>query len=295
MRMVGRVDVPEALATFVAVARERSFTRGAARLGQPQPVASRRVAALERRWGVALLQRSSRSVSLTPEGERLLPLAEEVLAGLDRVEALFTAAPERLVLAVPAAVDARTRATVRRGLPRRRVEFVVVDADQRERHLAHGGAHLALTPVAGDAGDLVVPLGLVGHPGGRLRWSSLRRPLRPRGERPRRIHLRAEDDVPAVREPVRAAAAEAGLRADQVVVGTGEAEAWTSVHEWDDVVVATRAEAEREALEFFEPDRVGLRRGYRLLGDGGLGRDDRTALVRRLARGLGGEPLGGGR
>ena len=41
----------------------------------PQPVVSRRVAALERRLGGALLERSTRSVTLTELGQRVLPHA----------------------------------------------------------------------------------------------------------------------------------------------------------------------------------------------------------------------------
>ena len=47
--MLCGMDLIEALRSFQAVAEERSFTRGAERCGQPQPVASRRIAALEER------------------------------------------------------------------------------------------------------------------------------------------------------------------------------------------------------------------------------------------------------
>lgn len=285
--MVAGVDVVEALATFTAVARERSFTRGAARLGQPQPVASRRIAALEARWGVALLRRSSRQVELTADGARLLPLADDVLARLDRIESLFSASPDELVIAVPHGVDARARATVRRGLPDRQVAFETVPAGEREERIHAGRADLALVPSPGDAGDLAAPLGLASAtPEVAVHWTTLRRPLRPRGERARRVHLRVEDDVAWVREPVRAAAAGAGLRADQVATGTADDDAWTAVHEWDDVVVATAAEAERERLHWTAV-RPGLTRGWRLVGAGDLDDVERAALVRRLARGLG--------
>ncbi len=73
------MDLIEALRAFRMVAAESSFTRGAERCGVPQPVVSRRVAALERRLGGPLLERSTRSVSLTALGTRVLPHAEEVL------------------------------------------------------------------------------------------------------------------------------------------------------------------------------------------------------------------------
>lgn len=59
------------LAAFAAVADERSFTRAAAKLGLSVPALSRTVQALEDRLGVALLARTTRSVALTPAGEKL--------------------------------------------------------------------------------------------------------------------------------------------------------------------------------------------------------------------------------
>lgn len=59
------------LRAFLAVARERSFTRAAAQLGMSQPVLSRTIAALEARLGVRLLNRTTRSVAPTLAGERL--------------------------------------------------------------------------------------------------------------------------------------------------------------------------------------------------------------------------------
>lgn len=60
------------LIAFVAVARERSFTRAAARLGVSQSALSYTVRMLEARIGLQLLTRTTRSVSLTDAGERLL-------------------------------------------------------------------------------------------------------------------------------------------------------------------------------------------------------------------------------
>ncbi|AWK89134.1 LysR family transcriptional regulator [Azospirillum thermophilum] len=60
------------LLAFLAVARERSFTRAAARLGVSQSALSHTVRQLEARLGVRLLTRTTRSVSPTAAGERLL-------------------------------------------------------------------------------------------------------------------------------------------------------------------------------------------------------------------------------
>ena len=53
------------LIAFLAVARQRSFTRAAAQLGVSQPALSLKIRTLEQRLGVRLLTRTTRSVSTT--------------------------------------------------------------------------------------------------------------------------------------------------------------------------------------------------------------------------------------
>ena len=60
------------LIAFVAVARERSFTHAAARLGVSQSALSHTIRGLEERLGLRLLTRTTRSVAPTEAGERLL-------------------------------------------------------------------------------------------------------------------------------------------------------------------------------------------------------------------------------
>src|SRR5499425_2069624 len=60
------------LLAFVAVARERSFTKAAAKLGVSQSALSHTIRGLEARLGLRLLTRTTRSVSPTEAGERLL-------------------------------------------------------------------------------------------------------------------------------------------------------------------------------------------------------------------------------
>ncbi|WP_175761628.1 LysR family transcriptional regulator [Burkholderia ambifaria] len=60
------------LLAFIAVARERSFTRAAAGLGVSQSALSHTIRSLETRLGVRLLTRTTRSVAPTEAGERLL-------------------------------------------------------------------------------------------------------------------------------------------------------------------------------------------------------------------------------
>ncbi|HML08316.1 MAG TPA: LysR family transcriptional regulator [Xanthobacteraceae bacterium] len=79
------------LVTFVAVARERSFTNAAAKLGVSQSALSHTIRELEERLGVRLLTRTTRSVSPTDAGERLL---RNVGPRLDEIEAEIAALGE---------------------------------------------------------------------------------------------------------------------------------------------------------------------------------------------------------
>src|ERR1700677_2312495 len=68
---------------FLAVARERSFTRAAARLVVSQSALSHTIRALEERLGLRLLTRTTRSVAPTKAGERLLRTAGPRLDEID--------------------------------------------------------------------------------------------------------------------------------------------------------------------------------------------------------------------
>jgi DNA-binding transcriptional LysR family regulator len=80
------------LLAFLAVAQERSFTRAAARIGISQSALSHTIRALETRLGVRLLTRTTRSVSPTEAGERLMrtlaPRLEEIEAEIAAVSEL---------------------------------------------------------------------------------------------------------------------------------------------------------------------------------------------------------------
>jgi DNA-binding transcriptional LysR family regulator len=82
------------LSAFVVVARERSFTKAAALLGVSQSALSQTIRTLEERLGIRLLTRTTRSVSPTEAGERLLltvaPRLEEISAELAALSELRT-------------------------------------------------------------------------------------------------------------------------------------------------------------------------------------------------------------
>jgi DNA-binding transcriptional LysR family regulator len=71
------------LTSFLVVAEERSFTRAAAKLGMTQSALSQIVRRLEKRLGLRLLTRTTRSVAPTEAGERLLQTLAPALANLD--------------------------------------------------------------------------------------------------------------------------------------------------------------------------------------------------------------------
>ena len=79
------------LAAFLAVARAGSFTHAAVQLGISQPTLSHLIRELEKRLGLRLLSRTTRSVSTTEAGERLL---RAIAPHFDEIEASL-AVPDR--------------------------------------------------------------------------------------------------------------------------------------------------------------------------------------------------------
>jgi LysR family hydrogen peroxide-inducible transcriptional activator len=110
-------DVP-ALEAFIAVARSGSVARAADRLSRTQPSISTRLLGLESAWKTKLFRRHARGMTLTPEGARLLPVAEAVvqsLEALDRAAGLPVAGHDELRIG---AGDALGREIVPKALAR---------------------------------------------------------------------------------------------------------------------------------------------------------------------------------
>ncbi len=80
------MDRLSAMQAFVAVADLQGFAPAARKLGVSASAVTRMVAALEERLGVRLLQRTTRSVTLTDAGARYLDRARRILAEIDEAE-----------------------------------------------------------------------------------------------------------------------------------------------------------------------------------------------------------------
>ncbi|WP_336096709.1 LysR family transcriptional regulator [Roseovarius sp. CH_XMU1461] len=83
------MDRIDGMQSFVAVVESGSFAAAGQRLGISNKLVSKRVAQLETQLGMTLLHRTTRSMSLSHEGERYLEGARRVLAELEQLEAEF--------------------------------------------------------------------------------------------------------------------------------------------------------------------------------------------------------------
>jgi DNA-binding transcriptional LysR family regulator len=149
----GRMETRE-LRYFVAVAEELHFGRAAQRLGIAQPPLSRAIQQLERRLGAALLDRTSRTVTLTVAGSVLLAEGRAALDAVDAAErrtrraALSTTGRPGLVLVTKASASSELLAKL---LDAYAAEPVAVPVDvilcgpaEQERLLREGRADVAL-------------------------------------------------------------------------------------------------------------------------------------------------------
>ncbi|GLY02872.1 LysR family transcriptional regulator [Actinoplanes sp. NBRC 101535] len=136
---------------FMAVAEELNFGRAATRLGIAQPPLSRAIQQLERRLGVDLLTRTSRSVALTEAGAVLL---REGRAALDAVDAAARRARRaaktdaRLVLVAKAGASAELLAKILDGYAAEpgaiELEVELCGVGEQEPRLRDGRADVAL-------------------------------------------------------------------------------------------------------------------------------------------------------
>jgi DNA-binding transcriptional LysR family regulator len=141
------------LRSFIAVAEELNFTRAAARLFVAQQALSRDIAQLERRLGMPLFARTTRRVALTPEGERLLVRARELVALHDELLADI-ARPSR-----PLVVDVLSEGRLTGSRMLEALRAAAPELEFRGRHT--GGTGLGLRLLRAAEIDIVL---------GRIEW-----------------------------------------------------------------------------------------------------------------------------
>lgn len=94
------MDSLEAMRLFARVVERRSFSAAAADLGLPRSTATEAVKQLEQRLGVRLLQRTTRKVSPTLEGEAYYRRCVAIIADIEDAEGVFTGAKPRGLLRI---------------------------------------------------------------------------------------------------------------------------------------------------------------------------------------------------
>lgn len=155
---------------FVTVAEELHFGRAADRLHIVQPAVSQQILRLEAELGIALFDRSTRRVTLTIAGQRLLPEARAVLSAVQnaRQSVADVAAERAMTLRLGTSTGLgerlpRVLAELRARIPDQAVELVGLPVQERLTQTACGGLDAAL--VRGPAS----------HPGLRLQpvWEDL--------------------------------------------------------------------------------------------------------------------------
>ena len=132
---------------FVAVAEQLSFSRAADRCFISQSAISHQIARLEQDLGVQLFERSTRAVTLTHPGERLLPLATQMLGLESAILAELRPSGHRVRLAANmsfATASLGAIATVRAANPDAEIEFVIKSFHHRVAAVRDGDCDLAL-------------------------------------------------------------------------------------------------------------------------------------------------------
>ncbi|MEC5181972.1 LysR family transcriptional regulator [Arthrobacter sp. CG_A4] len=287
------MDVLSGARAFVAVARRQSFSAAAQDERTTQPVVSRRVAGLEAQLGGALLERSTRQVSLTPLGAALLGHAQALLsAERSLLDAATSHRRGTVRLLVPCDLDPALWAALRLRALGAGTDLEIEENDRERRTLRFrlGEADAAILPVETARADWVVPLGLA-QATDRLRPLTLAalRPTRALGPRAAsRLAVLAEDASAQLLSALRDSAAESGLAAHQVYESPSVVSALTGALAGDDWVLCTREQASAWRLQWFEVRELTLARAYRLESRTPDGRKVFEATLRReIAAALG--------
>lgn len=139
---------PEQLKSFLALAETRNFTRAAERLGISQPTVSQHVRKLEQAAGRALVNRDTRELQLTDNGDAMAGFARTILAANDAARRYFSGAAMRGRLRFGTADDLaitglpRILREFRQLYPQINLELTVSQSDQLHRRLKGGALDL---------------------------------------------------------------------------------------------------------------------------------------------------------
>ncbi|MDX3188045.1 LysR family transcriptional regulator [Streptomyces sp. MN03-5084-2B] len=224
-----------------------SFTAGAALARIPQPVASRRIAALERHFGERLFDRSTRRARLTPFGRDVLPSARRLVQLAEAMEHDAQRARLRPVrVAVPATCGVRELAELAAEARALEIhlEFRTAGPGERAELARTSEVRAALTAVPAEEAVWSVPLGVAGvaPPPGRVVHLETLRTGRSAGVR-RRVWIQPEDDVPHVRDRVLRVRDAVGLSPDRVAVADSLTAAAAEVFASADLLLCSVAQA----------------------------------------------------
>ncbi|MGW9349571.1 LysR family transcriptional regulator [Nocardiopsis flavescens] len=268
------MDLVGACRAFVHVSDRGGFTPGAAAARIPQPVASRRVAALERHLGGRLFDRSTRRAVLTPFGREVLPAARRLVRLAEELE--YDAERARhspLRLAVPETCATRDLAAL--GAAGRdagvRLDFRPGPPGTRSAALRDREVRAAVLAVPPGGAVWTVPLGVGSATAPGVRTLFLETLRVGRGERAgggRRLWIQPEDDVPHVRDPLLRARDALGLGPGQVAVASSVADAATEVLVRGDLLLCPAGQAEELGLYWCGLGEPVVARGYDLVAEG---------------------------
>ena len=158
---------PEQLEVFLAVAEELSFSRAGRRVNLSQSAVSRVIAQLERQLGVALFNRSTRTVSLTTHGEQFVEVARTITSqsqrALDDFQAFVHAEGGVITFAALQSIAAtmlpRVLASFRATHPGIEIRVLDVTADEIQRLVTGGQIDFGLSFI-GMEGDPPSPPGM---------------------------------------------------------------------------------------------------------------------------------------
>lgn len=281
------MDLVGCCRAFVSVTEAGSFTAGAAAARIPQPVASRRVAALERHLGERLFDRSAFRIRLTPFGRDMLLSAKRLVHLADAMEHDAQRAKLRpLLLAVPDICTTRALAELDAEARVHDIflEFRPAAPGERAELARTQDVRAAITAVPEDVAVWTVPLGLAtgGEPQANVIYLDTLRAGRA-GRSPRRVWIQQEDDVPHLRDRVLRVRDSVGLLPAQVGVADSLTSAVAAVYTSSDLLLCSAAQADELDLHWRPLGEIDLARGFDIAA--ALG-DDAERLRTRLRAGI---------